>query len=67
LAVIATAVNRLADFPALGRPGRKPGTRELVIPRLPYIVIYRVRGERVQILRVLHTARERPGMEGGCP
>jgi addiction module RelE/StbE family toxin len=66
LAVIATAVNRLADFPALGRPGRKPGTRELVIPRLPYIVIYRVRGERVQILRVLHTARERPGMEGGC-
>lgn len=63
LAAIATAVNRLVDFPALGRPGRKPGTRELVIPRLPYIAVYRVRGERVQILRVLHTAREWPGRE----
>jgi toxin ParE1/3/4 len=63
LAANATAVNRLADFPALGRPGRKPGTRELVIPRLPYIAVYRVRGERVQMLRVLHTAREWSGRE----
>ena len=63
LATIATAVNRLADLPALGRPGLKPGTRELVIPRLPYIAVYRVRGERVQILRVLHTAREWSGRE----
>jgi addiction module RelE/StbE family toxin len=59
LVEVVTAINRLGDFPGLGRPGRKPGTRELVIPRLPYIAVYRVRGEKVQVLRLLHTARER--------
>ncbi len=32
----------LADNPEMGRPGRVPGTRELVIARTPYIVPYRV-------------------------
>lgn len=59
LVTIHQAVERLADFPGLGRPGAKPHTRELVIPRLPYLVPYRVRGETVQILRVLHTAHNR--------
>ena len=59
LVTIYQSVNRLADFPGLGRPGGKPHIRELVIPRLPYIVPYRVRGQTVQILRVLHTARQR--------
>lgn len=54
---IVVAINRLADFPALGRPGRKSGTRELVIARLPYRVPYRVKGDQVMILRVLHTSR----------
>jgi len=42
----------------MGRPGRVPETRELVIQ--PYIVAYRVKGGIVQILRVLHSAREWP-------
>ncbi len=55
------AIRRLADHPRSGRPGRIMGTRELVVPDLPYIVAYRIRQDRVQILRVLHTARKWPG------
>jgi len=47
----------LGDQPAIGRPGRVHGTRELVISGLPFIVPYRVRGGKVEILRVLHSAR----------
>lgn len=57
---IATSVDRLATHPASGRPGRVPGTRELVITGTPYIVPYRVRDETVEILRVFHAARKWP-------
>jgi toxin ParE1/3/4 len=50
----------LPDNPNMGRPGRVPGTRELVIPRTPYIVPYRMQGESIQILRVYHGARRWP-------
>ena len=46
----------LAQFPALGRPGRVPGTRELVVHE-NYVVPYRVKGDTVQIIRVQHVAR----------
>jgi len=55
---IATGVERLAIHPASGRPGRVPGTRELLVSGTPYIVPYRVRGETVEILRVFHAARK---------
>jgi toxin ParE1/3/4 len=57
---IRTAVRLLAAVPHRGRPGRWPGTRELVVPRTPYIVPYRVRGEIIEILRVFHSARRWP-------
>jgi addiction module RelE/StbE family toxin len=57
---IEQAVDRLARHPGLGRPGRVAGTRELIIATLPYVVPYRLRGDRVQILRVLHAARQWP-------
>lgn len=50
----------LPNHPQMGRPGRVPGTRELVIPRTPYIVPYRVSRGVVQILRVYHGARRWP-------
>ncbi|WP_027579177.1 type II toxin-antitoxin system RelE/ParE family toxin [Bradyrhizobium sp. Ai1a-2] len=50
----------LSDNPEMGRPGRVPGTRELVIPKTPYIVPYRVAGQTVQVLRVFHGARRWP-------
>ena len=59
---IATSVDRLATYPALGRSGRVPGTRELVVSVTPYLIPYRVRGETVEILRVFHGARKWPEM-----
>ncbi len=46
--------------PAIGRPGRVTGTRELVVAGLPYIIPYRVRGNDIELLRVLHTSRRWP-------
>jgi addiction module RelE/StbE family toxin len=57
---IVNAVENLKRFPASGRPGRVPGTRELVVSRTPYIVPYRVRGDTVELLLVLHAARKWP-------
>ena len=57
---IAMSVERLAAHAALGRPGRVPGTRELVVSGTPYLVPYRVRGDTVEILRVFHGARKWP-------
>ena len=57
---ILNAVENLKRFPALGRPGRVAGTRELVVSGTPYIVPYRVRGDTVELLLVLHAARKWP-------
>jgi toxin ParE1/3/4 len=57
---IRAAVTRLAASPALGRPGRVADTRELVIPHTPYIVPYRVKGDVVQIITILHSAQRWP-------
>jgi toxin ParE1/3/4 len=56
---IEKSVSRLQFMPLSGRPGVKKGTRLLVVPRVPYVVVHRVRGETVDIIAVLHTARHR--------
>jgi plasmid stabilization system protein ParE len=61
VARVLEAVAALAEQPGLGRPGRVPGTRELVVLKTRYIVPYRVRRDRVEILRVFHTSRTLPG------
>jgi addiction module RelE/StbE family toxin len=57
---LTTSAEMLADHPHMGRPGRVPGTRELVVTRFPYILPYRVREQSVEILRVFHTSRKWP-------
>ncbi len=57
---IRIAVERLQEFPMIGRKGRVEGTRELVIAGTPYIVPYRVRDDVVQIITVLHNAQRWP-------
>lgn len=57
---IHLAVRNLRDNPSLGRPGRVPGTRELVVSHSRYIVPYRVAGRVIEILAVMHDAREWP-------
>jgi toxin ParE1/3/4 len=60
VAAIVNAVENLKRFPASGRPGRVPGTRELAVSGTPYIVPYRVRSDTVELLRVFHAARKWP-------
>ena len=57
---IAQAVLRLVEFPESGRSGRVPGTRELVIPRTPYIAVYALTPDCIRILRVLQGAQMWP-------
>jgi toxin ParE1/3/4 len=61
---IRSAIDGLRQFPERGRPGRLPGTRELVVPRTPFVVPYRVRARRVEILGILHGARAWPDSIG---
>ena len=56
---ILVSVERLCRQPNLGRPGREPDTRELIVAGTPYIIPYRVHGDRVAILAVLHTSQQR--------
>lgn len=60
LEIIDQVETLLPDHPAIGRPGRVPGARELVIRGLPYVVAYRIRDNSLESLRVLHTARRWP-------
>jgi len=57
---IYEGIERLALFPHVGRPGRKAGTRELVFPGLPFLAVYRVRTDAIEINRILHGAQKWP-------
>lgn len=52
-------VAALIQFPNAGRPSRRDGVRELVISGTPYIAVYRVRGDQVEIIRFFHTSQNR--------
>jgi addiction module RelE/StbE family toxin len=55
---IRAATKRLEAHPLSGRSSYKD-TRILVVPDLPYVVIYRVNADRIKVLSVFHTARNR--------
>jgi toxin ParE1/3/4 len=58
---ILASVERLAKHPHLGRPGREPGTREIIVGGTLYIIPYRIHRGRLAILAVLHAAQDRSG------
>jgi toxin ParE1/3/4 len=51
---------RRTQFPRRGRPGRNPGTRELIFAGLPFLAVYRVGDNFVEIHRILHGAQKWP-------
>jgi toxin ParE1/3/4 len=51
-------IDSLAAFPEYGRTGRKPDTRELVFSGLPYLAVYRIHREAVEIVRIFHGAQD---------
>jgi len=60
LHVVRNVETLLSENPSMGRSGRVSGTRELVIPKTPFVVSYRVQAGMTQILRVYHSARRWP-------
>ena len=61
--LFSDAATRLADHPKLGRPGKIPGTREL-IPHENYRLVYEIEAETVWVLTLLHAARQWPPVRG---
>jgi toxin ParE1/3/4 len=59
-AAIEAATQQLRRYLEMARPGKVAGTRELVVTGTPYLVVYRLRGETVEILRVLHGKQKWP-------
>ncbi len=57
---ILKAVGLLQARPEIGRPGRLPGTRELVVPDTPFIIPYRIRRDRLELIAVFHGRRKWP-------
>lgn len=57
---VLDAIEYLSTYPSMGRPGRVPKTRELIISRTPFIVIYQIRQNMIFVLRILHGARKWP-------
>ena len=55
--------DRIEANPHLYRPGRLAGTREAVV-HPNYVMVYRIEGETITLLRVLHAARRWPSAEG---
>jgi toxin ParE1/3/4 len=57
---ILAVADRLVNAPALGRHGRVAGTREMAVPGTPYLLVYRLFADQIQVLRVLHGRRASP-------
>ena len=56
---IVAVVEALRNHPHLGRVGAEPGIRELLIGGTPYVVLYRVRGNRITISTIWHGAQRK--------
>jgi toxin ParE1/3/4 len=57
---ILHSIELLQTQPDMGRPGRVLGTRELVVPNTPYVIPYRVKRERLELIAVFHGRQEWP-------
>ena len=60
LTKIETAAHSLERNPQIGRPGRVPKTRELIVAGLPFILPYSIKRNTIRILAVMHTSRKWP-------
>jgi toxin ParE1/3/4 len=57
---IYESADSLKSFPYKGRAGRVEGTRELPLPPLPFVIVYRILKETVEIANVVHGAQRWP-------
>ncbi len=52
-------IRSLKQWPGRGRPGRESGTRELLFPPTPYVAVFRVREQTIEVMRIYHAAQDR--------
>ena len=55
---IERALARIQAMPRIGRESARPDTRELSVPGLPFIVVYRLRHDTIEVLTVFHTSQD---------
>jgi toxin ParE1/3/4 len=53
-------IQLLKNSPRRGRTGREAGTRELLFPPMPYVAVYRLHSDCIEVLRIYHTSQDRP-------
>jgi plasmid stabilization system protein ParE len=56
---VYASIQSLKEWPHRGRAGREEGTRELLFQPLPYVVVYRVKEQSIEVLRIYHGAQDR--------
>lgn len=56
---IFQAVGLLERFPEIAPASRHRGLRQMVVPRTPYLVIYRIEGDRVEVRAIVHASQRR--------
>lgn len=57
---VLLSVDHLENFPESGRTGQAEGTREVIVPSLPYIIVYTHDDADINIIAVFHAAQKRP-------
>jgi len=56
---ILDATGKLLEFPRIGRIGEDEDTREWIVPKTPYMLIYTIKEDAVELLRVWHMSQDR--------
>ena len=51
-------IRELKQWPGRGRLGREDGTREILFPPMPYVAVYRVRQQTIEVMRIYHGAQD---------
>ena len=57
---VIESIENITAFPSIGRAGRVPHTKELVVSGTPLIVVYQIKQDTLYIARIIHAARKWP-------
>jgi len=58
LSSIENTIDKLEEFSQLGKVGRIKNTRELIVPRLPFVILYKIYPDKIAITSIMHTSKK---------